>query len=109
MPIKNGEVIFKDHSPTERLYIANEQVSYCVQFGQIFRDSKNIGGSQNLPPNATGYLMADHLAPLDLSNLPFTVIPPTLTRNAMVQVNLHFIKNDDDYIFNNDIHIHNTP
>lgn len=109
MPIKNGDVIFQDDSPTQRLYVANQQVSYCVRFGQVFRYSNPLGGAQTLPPNGTGILMADYLAPIDEDALPFTVLQPTLTRNAVVQVNLHFIQNDDDYIFNNDIHIHNTP
>tara|TARA_R110002050_G_scaffold229622_2_gene365205 strand:+ start:18 stop:881 length:864 start_codon:yes stop_codon:yes gene_type:complete len=108
LPIQNGAVRFDDDSPTQRLYIANEQVSYCVVNGQINRYASSIGGSQALPP-ANPVLMAESLAPIVTSNLPFTILPATLTRNAMVQVNLHFIRDGEDYVFNNDIHINNTP
>jgi len=104
----NG-VAFDDDSPTERLYIANQQVTYCVLFESIYRFKNGIGGSQSLPPHSRPYLMAEYVAPIDVNYLPFTILPATLTRNAMVQVNLHFIRNDEDYVFNNDIHIGNIP
>jgi len=105
---ENG-VVFDDDSPTERLYIANQQVTYCVLFESIYRFKNGIGGSQSLPPRSRPYLMAEYVAPININDLPFTIMPATLARNAMVQVNLHFIRNDEDYVFNNDIHIHNVP
>jgi len=104
----NG-ILFDDDSPTDRLYIANQQISYCVLLESIYRFENGIGGSQSLPPHSKPYLMAEYVAPIDVNNLPFTIVPATLTRNAMVQVNLHFIRNDEDYVFNNDIHISNIP
>ncbi len=109
IPIRNGSILFDDDSPTERLYIANRQVAYCVLIGKIYRYQNGIGGTQRLPPRSRPYLMAEYVAPIDTSNLPFSIVPATLTRNAMVQVNLHFIRNDEDYVFNNDIHINNIP
>lgn len=108
LPILNGAVTFDEESPTERLYIANEQVSYCVSAGQIHRHTNNIGGAQTLTP-ANPVLMAESLAPIVASNLPFSILPATLTRNAIVQVNLHFTRDGEDYVFNNDIHINNVP
>lgn len=108
LPIQNGAVTFDQDSPTQRLYIANQQVSYCVSAGQISRHTNNIGGTQTLTP-ANSVLMAESLAPIVASNLPFTILPATLTRNAIVQVNLHFTRDGEDYVFNNDIHINNTP
>lgn len=109
IPINNGAVIFEEDSPTERLYIANKQVSYCVTNGQINRHAKSIGGSQTLPPDNSPIKMAEYLAPIDVNNLPFIILPATLTRNAIVQVNLHFTRDGEDYVFNNDIHINNIP
>jgi len=109
MSIRNGEVLFDEDSPTERLYVANQQVAYCVLIGRIYRYKNGIGGQQRLPPRSRPYLMAEYVAPIDVNNLPFNIAPATLTRNSMVQVKLHFIRNDEDYVFNNDIHINNIP
>lgn len=109
MPIRNGVVLFDEDSPTERLYVVNQQISYCVFVGQIRRYNSGIGGAQRLPPRSRPYLMAEYLAPINTNALPFTIVPATLTRNAMVQVNLHFMRNEEDYVFNNDIHINNIP
>ena len=109
IPISNGSVVFNDDSPTERFYVANNQISYCLFGNRIYRYDNAIGGIQGTPPDANNSLMAEYLATLDASNLPFTVIPATLTRNAMVQVNLHFTRDNEDYVFNHDIHINNIP
>jgi MSHA biogenesis protein MshO len=109
IPISNGAVVFNDDSPTERLFIANQQISYCM-FGQrIYRYSNDIGGIQAFPPQTNAALMAEYLAPIDINNLPFILVPATLTRNAMVKVNLHFTRDNEDYVFNHDIHINNIP
>jgi len=110
VPIANvDDVLFDYDSPTERLYIANQQISYCIFNNKIYRYNNAIGGVQKLPPRSRRYLMAEYVASIDVNNLPFIIVPATLTRNAMVQVNLHFIRNDEDYVFNNDIHINNIP
>lgn len=109
IPISNGNVVFNDDSPTERLFIVNQQVSYCLFVDKIYRYANTIGGVQGVPPDPNASLMAEYLAPLDTSNLPFTIVPATLTRNAMVQVNLHFTRDNEDYVFNHDIHINNIP
>lgn len=110
LPIANiNGVLFDDDSPTKRLYIANQQVSYCVLLERIYRFKNGIGGTQKLPPRSRPYLMAEYVAPIDVNALPFTIVPATLTRNAMVHINLHFIRNEEEYVFDNDIHINNTP
>ncbi|MCW8832307.1 MAG: prepilin-type N-terminal cleavage/methylation domain-containing protein [Colwellia sp.] len=108
MTISNGDVNFTEDSPTERMYIANEQISYCVFAGQIFRYNNSIGGSQSLPPQSP-VLMAENLAPFDENLLPFEILPATLTRNALVKTRLHFTQDNEDYVFENDIHIVNVP
>lgn len=109
LPIQNGAVTFDEESPTERLYIANQQISYCVSNGQIDRYSNIIGGAQTIPAAGNPVIMAENLAPIDFNQAPFTILPATLTRNAIVQVNLHFTRDGEDYVFNNDIHINNVP
>jgi len=108
LSIANGAVLFDRDSPTQRLYIANEQVSYCVFANKIYRYRNNIGGSQTLPPRARPVLMAEYLADIDNTDLPFTVLPATLQRNAVVQIKLHFLRNNEDIVFENEIHIKNT-
>lgn len=107
--IQNGAVSFDEESPTERLYIANQQISYCVSNGQIDRYSNTIGGAQTIPAAGNSVIMAENMAPIDFSQPPFTILPATLTRNAIVQINLHFTRDGEDYVFNNDIHINNIP
>jgi len=109
LPIANGNVLFDADSPTNRLYIANEQISYCVLASNLIRYNNSIGGNQPLPPSSAPYLMAQYLAPIDAADLPFTFSPATLRRNASVKVKLHFINNGEDYVFDNEIHINNVP
>ena len=90
------------------MYIANEQVSNCVFAEQIFRYTNSIGGAQSLPPQSPT-LMAEHLAPFDNNLLPFEILPATLTRNAMVKTRLHFTQDNEDYVFENDIHVLSVP
>ncbi len=107
LTIANGAVLFDQESPTQRLYIANEQISYCVFANKMYRYSNNIGGFQALPPLSGGVLMAEHLAGFDFANLPFTILPATLQRNALVQVKLQFIRNNESITFENEIQIKN--
>ncbi len=108
LSIANGAVLFDQDSPTQRLYIANEQVSYCVFANKMYRYRNNIGGSQTLPPRARPTLMAEYLADIDNADLPFTILPATLQRNAVVQIKLHFLRNNENIVFENEVQIKNT-
>ncbi len=109
-------VKFDDDSPTNRLYIFNTPVSYCVSDTIITR-YQNYGFylSQPLPPNdanTQSSLMAESLVEVDLDNtatLPFAMSEATLLRNALVTIQLSFTRDDEDYVFNNEVHIHNVP
>lgn len=108
-----GSVLFDEESPTQRIYIASEQVSYCLVNQQIRRYSQDIGGTQLVPPSVipsnNNVLMAENMAELSTSGDVFNYTPATLQRNAIVQTNLHFIRNDETIVFNNEIHIPNVP
>ena len=52
--------------------------------------------------------MANSLS-FDENDLPFTVLPASLQRNAVVQIKLNFIRDDEQVVFDNAIHISNVP
>lgn len=99
------EVHFKEDSPTKRLYIADREVRYCVLFSEIRRYKTLIGS------NTSGrkYLMAEHVIADISSQLPFNYIPGTLTRNSVIQIHFNFTRNEENYIFDHDIHMNNVP
>lgn len=109
---------FKEDSPTQRLYIVNEQVSYCnviVEPPNIwgigrYSESNISSGEQTIPGSVpdymAGYLIEDISA---AANLPFTYYNATLKRNAVVQIHLHLVKEDEDYVFDHEVHINNVP
>lgn len=100
---------FKEDSPTSRLYITNEQVSYCAHLGFIFRYSDPItSGVQPIIGSERVY-MAGYLINDIRDHAPFTIQPATLKRNAVVQIHLNFTKNDESYVFDHDIHLNNVP
>jgi len=108
-------VLFDDDSPTERLYIIRTPVSYCVKNNTIIRHAGySYSVNQSLNPttsasNEPPVLMANNIATLDRSNLPFVIQPATLQRNAMIQIKLNFMRGDENIVFNNETHIVNVP
>lgn len=106
-------VLFNQESPTKRLYVANSAVSYCVSSGNINRYSGyGLQGTQSVPPSSgTTALMAEnHSLLLDTgTNAVFNYQPANLKRNAVVQVNLSFERNQETITFNQQIHINNIP
>jgi len=102
-------VLFAEDSPTNRAYIFNEPVSYCINGGSLKRyagyDFKTI---QPLPlfTNGSSALMAENI---DFSTSNFTVTEASLQRNAVVQIKLNFIRDGEQVIFDNAIHIINIP
>jgi len=106
-------VLFDDDSPTERLYIIHSPVSYCVKNNTIVRHANygylvNQSLSPIIFPNEP-VLMAENIATLATSDLPFVMYPATLQRNAMIQIKLNFMRDGESIVFNNEIHITNVP
>lgn len=107
---RTSGVIFDDDSPTNRLYIIRRPVSYCVKNNSLYRyDNYGYSATQLLRPIAPETLMAENIRNINLSNLPFVLHEPTLKRNAIVQVMLNFFRDEEELVFNNDIHILNIP
>lgn len=107
---RTSGVLFDDDSPTQRLYIIRRPVSYCVKDNAIVRYADyGYSVNQSLNPIAPSVLMAEDVATINDTQLPFTIVPATLQRNAMIQTRLHFERDGEDIIFNNDIHVTNVP
>jgi len=93
----DNQVLFSEHSPTQRLYFVNENetVEYCLQ-------------GENLRRN--GILMAQDIHNIGLTFVPpFEIEPATLQRNAMVQIHIILEKNNEIVTFNNEIQVLNVP
>jgi MSHA biogenesis protein MshO len=109
------EITFDEDSPTQRLYFANEKVSYCnAPIGGIWtiaRYSEDINEDAQAIPGSTRFYMAGYLID-DISTsskLLFDYEKATLQRNAVVQIHLEFTKNDESYVFDHEVHINNVP
>ncbi|WP_019027294.1 PilW family protein [Colwellia piezophila] len=103
-------VSFAEDSPTQRLYIINEQVSYCAIPGYIVRFSEPVSDDeQTYPIGIPRTYMAGYLVNDISGHLPFSYLPPTLKRNAVVQIHLQFTNDGEDYVFDHEVHISNVP
>ena len=102
-------VIFAEDSPTQRAYIFNSPISYCLSENELRRYSgDNLNALQQLPPFLQGSssLMAKQI---NFSNSSFTIEEPSLQRNAVVQINLTFSRDGEQVTFDNAVHINNIP
>ncbi|SET63793.1 PilW family protein [Thalassotalea agarivorans] len=110
--LANGSgVLFEEESPTRRLYVFDSPVSFCMSDAQGLVRYSNypISVNQPLPPNnANQSLMAQNFEPL-ITYRPFEVIQPTQQRNALVQIELRFSQNNEQIVFENEVHVMNTP
>ncbi len=87
-----NSVVFAEDSPTQRVYFIDVDgiTKYCVQNNALYRN---------------GILMAQDI----YNSSPFEILPATLRRNAMVQINLRFEKYNEQITFNNEIQVINVP
>lgn len=106
---------FSEYSPTERAYIINSPISYCIDgTANTLTRYAHYGYkiAQALPPISSTTLKSDLMVnslSFDENYLPFTVLPASLQRNAVVQIKLNFIRDDEQVVFDNAIHIINIP
>lgn len=106
-----NDINFDEDSPTQRLYVANQQVSYCNAYisaeniWTLVRFSDVITSGDQTYPDSTPFYMAGYLT----GDKPFNYLPATLQRNAVVQIHLNFIKDDESYVFDHEVHINNVP
>ena len=110
VPIKPvGKMVFDEHSPTDRLYVFDAPVSYCVSNSQLIRYQEGgFTANQEFTPSNDFSLMAENLI-FDNSDLPFKFLPASLQRNAVIQIKLNFDRDGEVISFDNDVHIENIP
>lgn len=104
--ISNAVTVDED-SPTQRLYITKEQISYCAFAGFIIRSTGDISNVDNAIPALKSAYMAGYLDPN--SDNPFRYDSATLERNAVVQIHLMFTNDGENYVFDHEVHIKNVP
>jgi MSHA biogenesis protein MshO len=102
---------FSSPSPSRRLFLVDTPISYCVDAAQLWR-YENYGFLSTQPdtialPNARPdrALIADNVSNL----LPFIVGAPTLTRNAVVQIDMTFERDGDLVRIEDQVQVRNVP
>lgn len=122
----DANIQFAEDSPFSRLYIVDQQaISYCIRevggsgnsgTKNIYRHTNAHGLAQQIYKTG-GILMAENIDnALSINPLaspaqddPFRVYDDSLLNNAFVRILLRFKRNDEIVVFNNEIHIPNTP
>jgi MSHA biogenesis protein MshO len=100
---------FSSGSPSNRLYLADQPVSYCINNTSQFVRYQSYGFNPDDPivNNGESALMADNVNTLQSS---FLIEEPVLSRNSVVHVVLAFESGfSDGLFFNQEIHIPNVP
>ena len=95
---------FADDSPTQRLFLVNQPVAYCVEGSELYRYS-NYGYQSNILTGSQS-LMAQGIDPTGTS---FIVNPATLVRNALITIELQFFQNEETVHFFNEVQVQNVP
>ncbi|WDE04493.1 type II secretion system protein [Thalassomonas viridans] len=100
---------FTRSSPTQRAYIFDDPVAYCVDNNRLFRyEGHGVSQNQELVPPTPAVLMAENIVDIDAADLPFSLEVPTLQRNALVNVKLTFERDDEQIVFDHAIHLKNV-
>lgn len=107
---------FAQSSPSRRLYLSSQAISFCVRNQQLFRHIDSINSNQTLYTSG-GVLMAKGIINTLSSNPlinsgsedPFQVFAADLRRNSFLQMRLTFSENDEVLSFSQEVHIANTP
>lgn len=103
-------------SPGSRVYLVDHAVSYCVYDNKLIRYTNDLvktqaGAFPGLP------VIAEHVANTLSSDPvnspqeddPFRVISSSLQSNAIVEVRLRFIDNNEQIAYHQEIHVANVP
>ncbi|WP_395339873.1 type II secretion system protein J [Ningiella sp. W23] len=110
-----GDGFFTD-SPSKRIYIADQAISYCVRSNAVYRHVSNISGAQSLYTSG-GVLMAENInnilsadpsiSPGDQD--PFRIFDSSLRRNAYTQLRFILSREDEQISFIKEVHTPNVP
>ncbi|WP_338411311.1 MULTISPECIES: type II secretion system protein [Pseudoalteromonas] len=108
---------FAAESPSKRLYLLAEPVSFCVEGQFLYRytnyafnstqsDAPSLQVTSGVKRDLLGIYIANNLA----SNLFFTIEPVALQRNAVLNVNAQMRFNETEVMnFNHEVHVPNVP
>ncbi|MBQ4858375.1 prepilin-type N-terminal cleavage/methylation domain-containing protein [Pseudoalteromonas sp. MMG007] len=108
---------FAEESPSKRLYLLSQPVSFCVEGQYLYRytnygftvkqlDAVSLQIISGVKRDLLGIYIANNLA----SDLFFTLDSPSLQRNAVLNVNAQMQFNDTEVMsFNHEVHIPNVP
>ena len=99
-----NDINFAADSPTNRLYLIENPVSFCIQNNTITRHTGYGYDANNLPNNG-GVLMAQFID----NSSTFTLSAATQYRNATVLTLLVFADNSETFTFSNEVQIPNVP
>ncbi len=102
---------FVTTSPGNRYFFVGSPVSYCVDGAQLFR--YNGYGFQSTQLTAAGLpsaLPGRAMVAKDVDTLnPFTFNDATLTRNAVLEIDLNFVRDGDEVRIEHAVQVRNVP
>ncbi len=111
-----GGFAFTRTSPTERVYVVQNPERFCVTAGGNlnFYSGYDIpdysGGSLGDVPGGAVAATAELIArDIDNTGSGFNYSPGSLVRNAIVEVTLNFLKDNDPVQINHEVQIRNVP
>jgi MSHA biogenesis protein MshO len=101
---------FAEVSPSSRLFIAKNSVSYCVRASNLYRHENTLSTNQTVYLTG-GTLMAENIVNdlSDSTQLPFAAGTSTTYRNSITRVTLAFELNDETIQLSSDIHAQYVP
>lgn len=101
---------FARTSPTQRIYLVGEPQRFCITGGELRLYSGygiDVGSISDTPPgSATSTLVTQDL---NAGNSSFSYSGATLTRNALVQVDLAFTRAGEGVEMSHEVQIRNVP
>ena len=113
----SGTVQFAEQSPIERIYFANEPVSYCFESPMsssavnLYRyDNYGYSISQPVPSSmGTGVLMAENITNSLLVEPAIKVTEQNLMTNAIVHLEPRFSVNGETFKYQHQVQVTNVP
>lgn len=104
---------FPNESPTQRLFIVDEPVSFCAADNNLTRHSGYTRTASQVVPPSTGTLLAENIRVNDGATAltVFNFVPGTPYRSGVVHMDLRFSNAaQDEWIkFSQEVFVRNTP
>jgi len=106
----NSNYQFAFHAPHRRFYLAEDPVSYCVVGTDLNRyENYGVNSSQSSPPTGGAQLVAESIQTNDGGTvLPFTYLPGSLQRNAIVTLDFRFLIDNEWIRLSHEVQVRNV-